>query len=184
MDGYQVLLCCRRFLARRCSTPRWKRPWQRCCFFILVIIFTWHQGYFFLADIFIKEEAKMIAERISAQVFNQQAWSKFDKWLEESCVLKWFIKQGGWHGWRKFQLAKKEPESRHQHCFYFHFLSTSPCKKNFKIIQRKLLKCFSPENLQLAHLLLLCSWGRRPDSQVENGLQKIIFIKSFKNWFL
>ena len=87
----------------------------------------------------------------------QSARSKFDKWLEECCVLKWFIKQGGWHGWRKFQLAKKEPESRHQHCFYFHFLSTSPCKKNFKIIQRKLLKCFSPENLQLAHLLLLCS---------------------------
>jgi len=51
------------------------------------------EGYFFLADIFIKEEAKMIAERISAQ--------------------------GGWHGWRKFQLAKKEPESSLHTSFYF-----------------------------------------------------------------
>lgn len=51
------------------------------------------EGYFFLADIFIKEEAKMIAERISAQ--------------------------GGWHGWRRFQLAKKEPESSLHTSFYF-----------------------------------------------------------------
>ena len=41
-------------------------------FFTLIIICIWHQGYFLLADIFIKEEEKMIAERISAQVFNQQ----------------------------------------------------------------------------------------------------------------
>jgi len=51
------------------------------------------EGYFFLADIFIKEEEKMIAERISAE--------------------------GGWHGWRKFQLAKKEPESSLHTSFYF-----------------------------------------------------------------
>jgi len=51
------------------------------------------EGYFFLADIFIKEEAKMIAERTSAQ--------------------------GGWHGWRRFQLTKKEPESSLHTSFYF-----------------------------------------------------------------
>ena len=85
----------------------------------------------------------------------QSARSKFHKWLGESCVLKCYISQGGWHGWRRFQLAKKEPESRHQHCFYFQFLSTHP-NKNLKIIQRKHQKCFSPQNLQLAHLFLLC----------------------------
>ena len=103
------------------STQRRRRLWQRCFFFTLLIIFIWHQGYFFLADIYIKEEEKMIAERISAQVFNQQdkvpqiVWRKLgDKMLQ----------QGGWHGWRRFQLAKKEVESRHQHCFYFQLLSS------------------------------------------------------------
>jgi len=51
------------------------------------------EGYFFLADIFKEEEARMIAERISAQ--------------------------GGWHGWRRFQLSKKEPESSLHTSFYF-----------------------------------------------------------------
>jgi len=51
------------------------------------------EGYFFLADIFKEEEAKLIADRISAQ--------------------------GGWHGWRRFQLARKEPESSLHTSFYF-----------------------------------------------------------------
>ena len=84
-------------------------------FFTLIIIFIWHQGYFLLADIFIKEEEKMIAERISAEVFNEQ-----DE-VPQMAIL--YVKQGGWHGWRRFQLAKKEPESRHQHYFYFQIFS-------------------------------------------------------------
>ena len=36
---------------------------------LLLVTRFWHQGYFFLADIFKEEEAKLIADRISAQVF-------------------------------------------------------------------------------------------------------------------
>jgi len=51
------------------------------------------EGYFFLADIFKEEEAKLIADRISAK--------------------------GGWHGWRSFKLARKEPETSLHTSFYF-----------------------------------------------------------------
>ena len=26
--------------------------------------------------------------------------------------------QGGWHGWRSFKLARKEPETRHEHFIF------------------------------------------------------------------
>merc|ERR1719403_518967 len=51
------------------------------------------EGYFFLADIFKENEAKMIADRKAAE--------------------------GGWHGWRRFQLANKVPESSLHTSFYF-----------------------------------------------------------------
>merc|ERR1719209_206651 len=51
------------------------------------------EGYFFLADIFKENEAKMIAVRKAAE--------------------------GGWHGWRRFHLAKKVPESSLHTSFYF-----------------------------------------------------------------
>jgi len=51
------------------------------------------EGYFFLADIFKENEAKMIADRKAAE--------------------------GGWHGWRRFQLAKKVPESSLHTSFFF-----------------------------------------------------------------
>merc|ERR1712013_617154 len=51
------------------------------------------EGYFFLADIFKENEAKMIADRKAAE--------------------------GGCHGWRRFQLANKVPESSLHTSFFF-----------------------------------------------------------------
>lgn len=51
------------------------------------------EGYFFLADIFIKREASMVKERE--------------------------ISEGGWTGWRKFQLKKKAQETSLHTSFYF-----------------------------------------------------------------